>query len=254
MRLEAIYQPKGRAREYANYALNLSTGCTHGCKYCYVPAMLRKTREEFHAAAPLRGNIFAKLERDLTKMQAAGIRDHVVMSFTTDPYCTPEMAAATRRALQMFRAYDVPFTVLTKGGMLAIKDFDLYRECDAFGTTLTFDDQDDSEAIEPNAALPGKRYGAIQEASDRGIFTWVSFEPVLDVDQVEYLFRKTVPYVDLYKIGKTNHGYPHRVKDWGAFGRRMVELCEEYGKLCYIKRDLAEEMNPLSPMEGATPW
>ena len=37
-----IYEPKGRAREYGELALNLYSGCRHGCKYCYVPAVLRR--------------------------------------------------------------------------------------------------------------------------------------------------------------------------------------------------------------------
>ena len=243
MRLEAIYQPKGRAREYAEYALNLSLGCTHGCKYCYAPAVLHKSREDFHAAAPLRLGIFEKLERDLKKMQAAGIRDQVLMSFTTDPYCTPEMAAATRRAIEMFVQYDVPFQVLTKAGWRAAADFELYRPCDAFGTTLTLMDAYYSKEIEPNAASPYHRYCVLWIAKKRGIRTWVSFEPVLNGHFVERLFDNTREFVDLYKIGKCSR-YPSNVRDWGAFGRRMVKLCERYGKDYYIKRDLAEEMKP----------
>jgi DNA repair photolyase len=240
--LKAVYRPRGRAIEYSEWALNLSLGCTHGCKYCYAPRVVHKSKEEFYAAAPIRNGIFKKLEHDLELMRDAGIQDRVLLCFTTDPYCTLEMAMATRRAIEMFLKYDVPFQILTKGGRRAIHDLELYRECDAFGTTLTFDDPEDSEYHEPNAAPPHERYEAIQSASDRGIFVWVSFEPVLDDEQTEYLFRKTVPYVDLYKIGTTNYGYPHTVKDWGVFGKRMIELCDKYGKAYYIKEDLQKEM------------
>lgn len=241
-KLKAVYRPGGRAREYSEWALNLSLGCTHGCKYCYAPKVVRRSREEFHSSAPIRNGIFPKLEHDLELMRDAGIGDRVLLCFTTDPYCTPEMTRATRRALEMFLKYNVPFQVLTKWGKRAIHDLELYRECDAFGTTLTFDDPEDSEYHEPNAAPPHERYEAIQAASDRGIYTWVSFEPVLDEGQTEYLFRKTVPYVDLYKIGMTNHGYPHTVKDWCAFGHRMAQLCEQYGKAYYLKEDLRKKM------------
>lgn len=34
MALKVIYNPKGRAREYSEYALNIYNGCDFGCKYC----------------------------------------------------------------------------------------------------------------------------------------------------------------------------------------------------------------------------
>lgn len=40
--MNVIYEPKGRAREYAPLACNLYMGCTHGCKYCYAPACMYK--------------------------------------------------------------------------------------------------------------------------------------------------------------------------------------------------------------------
>jgi DNA repair photolyase len=32
-----IYEPKGKAGEYAPLALNLYAGCSHGCTYCFAP-------------------------------------------------------------------------------------------------------------------------------------------------------------------------------------------------------------------------
>lgn len=29
-----IYEPKGKAKEYGDLALNIYTGCSHGCFYC----------------------------------------------------------------------------------------------------------------------------------------------------------------------------------------------------------------------------
>ena len=33
--LKIIYKPSGKAKEYANLAINLYKACTHGCRYCF---------------------------------------------------------------------------------------------------------------------------------------------------------------------------------------------------------------------------
>lgn len=33
--MKAIYETKGRAREFCELAINLYTGCRHRCSYCY---------------------------------------------------------------------------------------------------------------------------------------------------------------------------------------------------------------------------
>src|SRR3972149_6634508 len=43
-----IYEPTGKAREYAELAVNLYSGCGHSCGYCYAPACLKKTRADFY--------------------------------------------------------------------------------------------------------------------------------------------------------------------------------------------------------------
>lgn len=35
--MNTIYVPKGKAREYGDYALNIYTGCPHRCYYCFAP-------------------------------------------------------------------------------------------------------------------------------------------------------------------------------------------------------------------------
>ena len=47
--MKPIYKPKGKAAEYGEYALNIYTGCPHGCYYCYSPNVLRKDRNVFHS-------------------------------------------------------------------------------------------------------------------------------------------------------------------------------------------------------------
>ena len=35
--MKPIYAPKGKAKEYGDYAINIYTGCPHRCYYCFAP-------------------------------------------------------------------------------------------------------------------------------------------------------------------------------------------------------------------------
>lgn len=54
-----IYVPKGKAKEYGDYAINIYTGCPHRCFYCFAPTVLRRDRETFHTNVKPREHIKA---------------------------------------------------------------------------------------------------------------------------------------------------------------------------------------------------
>ena len=45
--MSIIYEPRGKAREYAELAVNLYKGCAHACIYCYAPAATFCDRGKF---------------------------------------------------------------------------------------------------------------------------------------------------------------------------------------------------------------
>ncbi len=233
--MPVIYEPKGRALEYSYLACNLYDGCVHGCDYCYVPnSPYNEDRESFHSHADPKPKIIQQIRREARRL--AGTDKRVLLCFTCDPY-PPDDNTITREALKIFKKYDVPFQVLTKGGMRAVRDFSLYGPRDAFAVTLTTTKRNISLNREPQADLPEERKQALQRAKDKGLTTWVSLEPVLDPEESLQLIRDTWPYVDLYKIGKMNHKGSD--VDWRDFGIKAIELCEHYDKPYYIKHDLA---------------
>lgn len=241
-----IYEPRGRAKEYSNLACNLFNGCEHGCVYCYAPACLRQTKIDFHNKVTVRANILKNVQKDLDKMfplpdmftPAKENTEKVLLCFTSDPYQgTSDFNEITRDVLKLFKRHQVPFQILTKGGMKAVRDFDLYGKNDAFACTLTLGDNAQSLQFEPNAALPDERIQALQTAHDQGIETWVSFEPVLDANSVYGLFDKTKDFVDLYKIGTCSGPYSS-VKNWSRFGHNIIALMENNNNAYYLKKDL----------------
>ncbi len=82
-----IYEPKGTAKEYGELALNLYTGCSHGCVYCYAPNALCMKRDKFNNEVKPKKDIIERLEKQLISLDKKDAeRKHVFMSFTCDPY------------------------------------------------------------------------------------------------------------------------------------------------------------------------
>jgi DNA repair photolyase len=229
--LEAIYRPKGEALEYALHGLNLYGGCSHGCIYCY-------NRFRFHRSCNslLKKATLENIEANLKLMRD---REPVHLCFVGDPYDMGRQDNSyTRKVLELFRKYDHPFQVLTKGGLKAARDFDLYGPDDRFGVTLTFINPNDSRLWEPGAALPSDRIAALKLAHERGIKTWVSLEPVIDPAQTLALVEATHEYVDFYGVGKWNHDTRAKEINWPKFRADAEELLKRYGKAYKIKAAL----------------
>lgn len=233
-----IYAPKGQAGEYAKLAANPYRGCGHQCLYCYVPGVLRMSREEFDAGAIPRDDFIRHLYRDAAKYQALGITEQVMLSFTTDPY-HPGDTCLTRETIEVLKLHNLAFCTLTKGGTRALRDLDLFRpDRDAFASTLTTLDDEVSRRWERGAALPGDRIEALKVFHAAGVYTWVSLEPVYDTEATLEIIRQTSPYVNLYKVGRINYSTLTGRIDWRDFTTRVVELLAETGSDHYLKQDL----------------
>lgn len=186
-KLKAIYKPGGAALEYSGLGLNLYTGCSHKCRYCY-----NKNRFNGPCDVPAKKSSLAAIEADLKALDDD--RTPVHLCFVGDLYDLGRRDNSyVREVLQLFKKYGHPFQVLTKGGRKAVQDFDLYFEGCRFGSTLTFINDSDSLEWEPGAALPGDRIEALKEAHEHGIMTWASLEPVIDPEQTLALIDATHP-------------------------------------------------------------
>ena len=149
-----IYQPKGPAGEYAKWAINLFSGCSNGCAYCYnrrgmlshvfgdepkLAAPIFKLRSklvmeyikqyvtEFGIDSPFDlpddkvremtvDAIWTILDRDVQKIGLDRLRKNggVFMSFTCDP-CDKEIYTYTEKAMMaLMYNLGIPVTILTK--------------------------------------------------------------------------------------------------------------------------------------------
>lgn len=244
-----IYAPAGQAGEYSPLAANPYRGCGHKCRYCYVPGVLKMPRVEFDAGAIERPDFLANLRKDAAKYRALGITEQVMLSFTTDPY-HPGKTTLTRQTLEVLIEHGLGICTLTKGGERALRDADLFRPGrDAFASTLTSVDDAFSSMWEADAALPGDRMDTLQNFHERGIFTWVSLEPVLSTDATLEVIRRTHRFVDLYKVGRVNYMELGKKIDWRKFTADVLALLTSLDARHYIKRDL----QPFLPSEYQNP-
>ena len=246
MERSVIYEPRGKAGEYAPLALNLYRGCLHGCTYCFAPGATRIDRARFHDPEfiqPRKGVL-----EDLEIQAAAMAGDHreILLSFTSDPYQPMEREAlVTRRALKILIANHLRVTILTKGGSWGFsRDRDLLvmnhlsQPKNTWAATLTFDDYVKARGWEPLANTPAERILSLLWAKNSGLNTWVSFEPVIDPPAVYRLLDRTHEFVDFYRIGKLNyHPYAKEI-DWVRFRGEIEERLTKLGKPYYLKKDL----------------
>jgi len=238
-----IYEPKGRAREYSPFAMNYFKGCDHGCRYCYVPRMMKVFNPQYchdDVSVNMKG-LWKEAER-FSKSNNCG--EQVLLSFTGDPYCGLE-SGETRDVLCAFHEHDIHCSVLTKNPGKAIKDIDIMSDMAYFkmGTTLTLLDPDLSKMWEPGAPIGEERIKALKVFADNGIKTWASFEPVICPDDSLRMLSIVADFIDHVKIGKINNHPQERSIDWAKFLKNAVEICRDNGLRFYIKDDLAKYAN-----------
>ncbi len=224
--MKPIYEPRGAAKEYGDYAINIYTGCPHRCFYCFAPSVLHRDREEFHSCVKPREGIVEAVKAQIEREQLTGKLIH--LCFTCDPYPAGYDTTATRQIIKLLKDSGNNVQILTKNPTQ--RDFDLLDENDWFG--VTYDGGNPVGSFIPPLLL--------YKAHEMGIKTWISFEPVLNAEAVFVAITETASYVDKIKIGKLN--YHKSDINWKQFGEEAEALCKELGLNYYIKDSLRNEM------------
>lgn len=261
-KLKIVYSPRGRADEYARQrdypgqiplAVNLYTGCGHGCAYCYAPAVLRCDRAMYAQDAVPKKDALERFEKDCAYLQSAGNRAPIFASFTTDPLNPMDRVyMLTHRAVDIAHKHGQRVNLLTKCG-LDDHTMDLLDRLhkgpggDILGVTLTtFRDTE----FEPFAGPPCQRFNLLNEVHEQGIETRVSFEPVLFPDETLRMIREVRSITTLIQVGKLNAQANESPAvrairtsiNWGEFGRQAEALLKSLPGEWYIKDDLRKEM------------
>lgn len=162
-----------------DYNMNLYRGCCHGCIYCDS----RSHCYHIDDFDQVRGkeNALMILEKELMRKRKKGVIGIGAMSDTYNPY--EEKYKITRQALKLIEKYGFGVSIDTKSNLI-LRDIDILKEINKkqnviIKLTITTPHDDLSKIIEPNVCVSSKRFSAIKQLNDSGIFAGVMMAPVL---------------------------------------------------------------------------
>lgn len=204
---KALYQPTGKAGEYAQWAVNFFTGCSNDCDYCYckhgVLSAVWGGEPKLKKVFKNENDAFEHFRKEVLPNRASIIRNGgVFFSFMTDP-CLKETWPLTMRCIEYLIIRNIPVMVLTKctewiddAETMNLVKIDKAKEFLCVGFTLTGED-----AMEHGAAPNSDRIAAMQFLHGQGIKTFASLEPVIDFELSYKMLESTYGFCDMYKIG-----------------------------------------------------
>ncbi|WP_436927112.1 SPL family radical SAM protein [Halosimplex amylolyticum] len=185
-------------KNLCNYVINVATGCSHGCKFCYVPSTPNiKTRgemleeqagvddgqREWGSYLLYRDDLPERLARKLERKQkwehTEDGRGVVMISSGTDCYQDRRAAQITRGCVIELVKHEKPVRILTRSPAV-VRDLDVFKAANGLvtvGSSIPCLDDDVVRAIEPGAPAPSTRLNALEEISNAGVPVYVSMSP-----------------------------------------------------------------------------
>ncbi len=200
-------------KSLSNWAVNIAVGCSHACRFCYVPSAttikLKPKLSQFGIVDPdeewgdyvlLRTWDEDKFLRSLnsaektapTKLKPDGNRA-VFYCSTTDPYqvirhpdeskrkqLAHDARHLVRRSLELIRDHSTLNVRILTRSPLAQADFDLFASFGnrlLFGMSLPTLDNVLSKVYEPKAPAPVRRIETLRKAKEAGLNIYVAVAP-----------------------------------------------------------------------------
>jgi DNA repair photolyase len=178
----------------------------------------------------------------------------VGVSTVTDPYQPVERSLGiTREALFILRDAGFPVSVQTKSS-LVLRDLDIMKGCNfEVGMTITSMDDTFRRRFEPGASPPEERTHALEEASSKGVRTWIFYGPIIprlndspeEIESIASLAQRTksrilydrlnIKPMMLARIGKVLSGddiLSIRRSTLEETFRRLEDTCKSWGVRC----------------------
>jgi len=224
--------------------LNPYTGCDHHCVYCYASSYI----PQFFECRPKKDLI------SRVRKEAANLKGQIVsMSISSDPYpVIEEKAGLTRKCLEILSKYDCQIQIITKSN-LVVRDADILKKAHSMvSLSITTEDDEVSQIIEPNAPPSSARLQALEDLVSAGIPVAVRIDPIIPFvnDSCENLVRTLV---SLGAMHITSSTYKVRPDNWLRFSKALPEIAEKLkplyfergerlGRYVYLPKDLRCEL------------
>jgi len=195
-------------KNLCNYVINVATGCSHGCKFCYVPStpnikmrqdMLKEQadvddgQKEWGSYLLYRDDLperlAQKLDRKRTWEQTNDGRGVVMISSGTDCYQDRRAAQITRGCVIELVRRELPVRILTRSPAV-VRDLDVFEAADGYvtvGSSIPCLKDEQVRAIEPGAPAPSARLDALETISEAGVPVYVSMSPTYPTQSREDL-------------------------------------------------------------------
>lgn len=247
-----IYQPAGKAGEYAQWACNIYNGCSNKCEYCYNrhslgKAILGKDEPTIKGGMDIEEayNLFCvELEQYGYDIMRDG---SLFFSFVSDP-CLPETILLNSMCISRCISNYIPVTILTKNAdfihnnnwKLLLQYISIVGKSNfiQFGFTLTGCDE-----LEPGAPSNDQRIDTMRLLWDTGFSTWASIEPIIDLEKSFSMFEKSIPVCAEYRFGLNSLKKNYTKQEVIDFKNRVEEANKQYNRKLIWKESVLKFIN-----------
>jgi len=205
---------------------NPYTGCDHACIYCYASNYIPK----FFQCRPKK-DLIPRLKKEAVKLKG----ELISIANSSDPY--PKLETKTglmRKCLEILSKHDCRVQIITKSDIV-VRDIDFLKKMPSMVTlTITTDNDNISELIEPNAPSSSKRIKTVETLIEKGIPTSVRIDPIIPFvnDNPESLIE-TLASTGVKHI--TSSAYKVKPDNWQRFSATLPKPAEQLRTLYFNK-------------------
>ncbi|WP_332841570.1 SPL family radical SAM protein [Paraclostridium bifermentans] len=195
-----------------NYGMNIYKGCCHGCIYCDSRSNCYQIIE--FDRVRIKENSTEIIKKELKSKKTKGVVGTGAMSDPYNPF--EEKFMLTREALKAVDENRFGISIATKSDLVT-RDIDILKKIQSHSPTIikiTITTYDDNlcKKVESNVAPTSKRFEALKELSDNGIYAGVLLMPILpfindNEDNIKNIIKKAyesgAKFVFTYGLGVT---------------------------------------------------
>jgi len=203
---------------------NPYTGCDHKCVYCYATSYI----PNFYNCRPKK-DLTTRLQQEASRLKGQLIS----IANSSEPYPAIEKhLSLTRKCLQTLSQHSCRLQIITKSNLVT-RDSDILKKvASVVAFTITTDNNELAQKLEPNAPTPLQRIQAIRALTQKGIPVCVRIDPIIPLlnDNPETLI-KTLATLRVKHI--TSSTYKVKQDNWKRFSHTFQATAKQLEPLYF---------------------